>query len=93
MLNMTGQLINVFKSPKGTNKQGEEYGGQDKLQVLGEVELPNGETRMEMFTLTTHNLSKFEQFVNQKISFSVGAIAIGRNINFYIPKGTTPTAV
>jgi len=60
MLNMTGQLINVFKSPVGQNKNGEEYGGQDKLQILGEVELPNGQTRMEMFTLTTHNLNKFE---------------------------------
>lgn len=90
MLNMTGQLINVFKSPTGQTKDGKEYGGQDKVQVLGEVELPNGETRMEMFTLTTHNLRKFEEFKGQKISFAVGAIASGRAINFFIPKGTAP---
>lgn len=35
MLLMTGQLLNVFKTPKGTNGEGKEFGGQHKIQVLG----------------------------------------------------------
>lgn len=93
MLNMTGQLINVFKSPKGTNKDGKEYGGQDKVQVLGNVQLPNGETRKEMFTLTTHNIDQFDGLLSKSITFAVGVIPVGKSVNFFIPKGTKPLAV
>ncbi|MCL1164473.1 hypothetical protein L2728_21995, partial [Shewanella chilikensis] len=55
MLTMNGQLLNMFVSPKGTNKNGDDYGGQDKVQILGDVSLPNGEVRKEMFTLTAHD--------------------------------------
>jgi len=56
MLLMTGQLLNVFKTPKGTNGEGKEFGGQHKIQVLGAVSLPNGETQNKLVDLTCHDV-------------------------------------
>lgn len=90
MLMMNGQLLNMFVSPKGVNKNGDEYGGQDKVQILGDVPLPNGEIRKEMFTLSTHDASTFREYQGKDISVPVGAIANGKAITFFIPKGAQP---
>lgn len=50
MLSMTGQLLNVFENPRGVTKEGREYGGNYKIQVLGAVTLQNGETKMTSLT-------------------------------------------
>ncbi len=92
MLTLCGTLINTFKSPKGTNKDGDEYGGQDKVQILGEIPLPNGETRNDLVTLTTHELSLYEEFKNQRLRVPVGVFANGKSITYFIPKGSQPEA-
>lgn len=91
MLTMNGQLLNIFVSPKRQNKDGEEYGGEDKIQLLGDVSLQNGETRKDMFTLTAHNVSDFKQHIGKEITVPVGALANGKTVTFYIPKGSVPT--
>ena len=52
MLVLEGILINVFETPKGVTKDGKEYGGESKIQVMYENTLANGEKRREMETLT-----------------------------------------
>ena len=42
MFMLSGKLINIFETPKGKTKDGEEYGGDFKLQILHE------NTRSEM---------------------------------------------
>lgn len=90
MLTLKGKLINTFVQPRG-ERNGKEYGGQDKLQVLGDIELPEGGKRVDMFTLTTHDIDSFKPYLNKDISFTVGVFANGRNITFFIPKGTRPS--
>jgi hypothetical protein len=90
MLTLTGKIINVYQQPKG-EKDGKEYGGQDKIQIMGEVTLQNGETRMDMFNLTAHNVKEFEQFVNKEINVPVGIMATGKTLIYFIPKGSRPT--
>ena len=89
MLTLTGEIINVFQQPKG-EKDGKEYGGQDKIQIIGEVNLPNGTNRLDMFTLTAHNLKDFEPFVGKEVSVPVGVMSSGKAIIFFIPKGAHP---
>ena len=50
MLVLEGILINVFETPKGVTKDGKEYGGESKIQVMYENTLANGEKRTEMET-------------------------------------------
>lgn len=90
MLTLCGTLIHTFKSPKGTNKDGDEYGGQDKVQILGEIPLPNGETKNDLITLTTHELSRYADLASQKIRVPVGIFANGKSITYFIPKGSQP---
>ncbi len=92
MLTLSGQLINIFESPKGV-KDEKEYGGQDKIQILGEVVLQNGESRNDLITLTTHDKQLFEGFKGKSIRVPVSVFANGKSITYFIPKGSKPTAV
>ena len=51
------------------------------------MDLPNGDVKNELFTLSVENYRDFSDFLNQKISIPVGAMAMGRNVIFYVAKG------
>jgi hypothetical protein len=94
MLLMTGQLLNVFKTVKNTNAEGKEYGGQHKIQVLGAVSLPNGETQNKLVDLTCHDVAAFEAHQGKSVTFPVGVMAQGKGqVIYYIPKGAKPELV
>jgi len=93
MLQMTGQVLNVLEAPKGVSKKtGEEYGGYHQVQLLCEEELQNGETRMQLQTLTTDHPEAFQQYQGKPVRVPVGAFARGGSLYFFIPKGTKPQA-
>ena len=71
-------------------KDGKEYEARDKVQILGSLELPNGEIKHELVDLTVEDSRLFEPFKNQVISISCGAMAVGRNVIFYVRKGAKP---
>lgn len=91
MLNLTGQVINVFNVAGGVNKKGENYDARDKIQLLGELELPNGETKKELIDLTVENALQYDGLVGKVISLPVGVISSGRSVTFYVRKGSKPT--
>lgn len=90
MLNLTGTVINVFTQQGGTNKKGETFEDRDKVQILGALDLPNGEVKNELITLSVENYNDFSAFLNKQISIAVGAMAMGRNVVFYVAKGAKP---
>lgn len=88
MFTLHGQVVHVFVSPKGISKKtGEEYGGQDKVQVMGHIPLDNGEHRMELVTLTTDQGEVFQKLVGRPVSLPVAFYVSGRSVGYYIPKG------
>ncbi|ELF6656941.1 MULTISPECIES: hypothetical protein [Enterobacterales] len=94
MLSMTGQLLNVFENPRGVTKEGREYGGNYKIQVLGAVTLQNGETKNDLVDLTCHDIAAFRPLMGQRISFPIGVMSMGKNQTvFFIPKGGMPEPV
>lgn len=68
---LQGTLINVFTTPKGKTKDGEQYGGDDKLQILQENTLKNGDKRMDLVELSVADGSIYSDKLNQKISIPV----------------------
>ena len=82
MIKLEGTVLNVFTQQGGTNKKGEAFEDRDKVQILGAMELPNGDVKNELFTLSVENYRDFSDFLNQKISIPVGAMASGRNVIF-----------
>ncbi len=74
MITLNGTLLNTFKAPvrKGS-EEGEKE--KDKIQILGDVALPNGEVRKDLMTITVKDASKFEGRHGEDISLAVGAFA------------------
>ena len=90
MIKLEGTVLNVFTQQGGQNKKGETFEDRDKVQILGAVDLPNGDVKNELFTLSVEDYRDFKDFLNQKISIAVGALASGRNVIFYVAKGAKP---
>ena len=90
MIKLEGIVLNVFTQQGGQNKKGESFDDRDKVQILGAMDLPNGDVKNELFTLSVENYRDFKDFLNQKISIAVGAMASGRNVIFYVAKGAQP---
>ena len=62
MINLQGTLINAFRLEGGKGKDGKEYEARDKVQILGSLELPNGEIKHELVDLTVEDARIFEPF-------------------------------
>ena len=75
MIKLEGIVLNVFTQQGGQNKKGETFDDRDKVQILGAMELPNGGVKNELFTLSVENYRDFKDYLNQKISIAVGAMA------------------
>jgi len=94
MFTLTGQVVNVFTAPKGISKKtGEEYGGQDKVQILGDIPLTGGESRKELVTLTTDQGESLSKMVGRDVTAPVGFYTSGKAVGYYIPKGHKITAL
>lgn len=90
MLTLKGKLINTFIQPKG-EKDGREYGGQHKVQIIGDIQLPNGQSKIDMLTLTSHDIEDFNQLKGKDILVPVGVMSSGKSIIYFIPKGSKPS--
>ena len=63
------------------------------MQLLGSLELPNGQVKNELIDLTVEDSRIYDTFKNQLISISCGAMSVGRNVIFYVRKGAKPVLV
>lgn len=91
MLTLNGTIINVFQAPKGVNrKTGEEYGGQDRVQVMAENVLQNGELRVDLIDLTVENPSAYTSLKGKRVRVPVGVFVAQNAIRFFVPKGSIP---
>lgn len=91
MLTLHGQVINVFSTPKGVNrKTGEEFGGQDRIQVMAENILQNGDKRIDLLNLTVLNPEAYQHLKGKQVSLPVGVFITGGTIQYYVPKGSIP---
>jgi hypothetical protein len=88
MFKLTGQVVNVYVSPKGVSKKtGEEYGGQDKVQIMGQIPLPDGQFKMELVDLTTDQGTHLQKMRGQTVTCPVAFFASRNAVGYYIPKG------
>jgi len=88
MFSITGQVITVFKAPEGKTKAGENYGGDYRVQVLGELALKNGEVKRELVTLGMPSRWGRELFasVGSIVTLPVGIMASGNVVRAFIPE-------
>jgi hypothetical protein len=74
MIRLNGVLVNTFRAPV---RRGAEAGEveKDKLQIMGDVLLNNGESRKDLVTITVPDARKFAGQEGTEISLSVGVFA------------------
>ena len=84
MIKLEGTIINVFTQQGGKDKKtGEAFADRDKIQLLGEFELPNGDKKNELIDLTVENGKEYETLKGKRVSIPCGALASGRNVIFF----------
>lgn len=81
MLKLEGQVVNVYKAPDFTPKEGETKEGGHKVQLMTEMNLKNGEKKMELVTLSVKDPDRYE--VGQLAEVPVGAFVRNGQIQFY----------
>jgi hypothetical protein len=80
MITLTGVLVNVFKAPA----RSDEEEAKDKIQILGDLLLKNGETKKDLVTVTVKDASEYQGREGEVISMPVGAFAPAKgNVVFY----------
>jgi hypothetical protein len=86
MLTLTGVLVHIYTKPAKSNAS---YSSdeKDKLQVLADVPLENGQTRKELVTLTVPDSSKYAGQEGTELHLPVGVMAMAKNqLIFYVAK-------
>ncbi|MNZ60835.1 hypothetical protein D3C78_789100 [compost metagenome] len=94
MFTLCGTVTHVFEQPGGVSKKtGEEFDPRDKVQIMGQLPLPNGQSRFELLTLNTEDAGLFAQAVGKKVRVPVGFYALGKSVGYFIPRGGKPLLV
>lgn len=91
MLQITGKVVNVFTQEGGTSKDGTEYAERHKVQLMGEMALPNGDIKMDLMDLTIDDLTDWSDKQNKTVSIDIGAFAPSKgSIIYFVSKGSKP---
>ena len=52
MIKLEGTVLNVFTQQGGQNKKtGDQFEDRDKVQILGAMDLPNGDVKMNFYVI------------------------------------------
>ena len=88
MFQLSGKVVNVYVSPKGVSKKtGEEYGGQDKVQIMGQIPLSDGQFKLELIDLSTDQGDVLTKMEGRDVKCPVAFYNSRGSVGFYIPKG------
>ena len=94
MLQITGQVVNVFTLDAGKDKDGKDYAERYKVQLMGNVALPNGDAKYDLMDLTVESLDDWTSLQNKTVSIDIGAFAPSKgNIVYFVRKGAKPRQV
>jgi hypothetical protein len=94
MLQITGQVVNVFTLDAGKDKDGKEFAERYKVQLMGNVALPNGGAKFDLMDLTVESLSDWEGLADKTVSIDVGAFAPEKgSIVYFVRRGAKPRQV
>lgn len=74
MFQLSGVLVNTFRAPL---RRGAEAGEveKDKIQILGDIPMQNGETRKDLVTITVPDVRKYQGEEGTEITIPVGVFA------------------
>lgn len=92
MFTVTGQVVKLFTQQGRVDKETGELGDSSpKVQLLGEMPVQGGETRLELITLKVENVETYKTLLGKRIRVPLGFFSPSKgSIVFFIPKGSSP---
>lgn len=95
MFTVTGQVLKTFIQPGQVDKETGEVGKPSvKVQIMGEMPVQGGESRLDLITLTVENKQTYEDLKGKAVRVPLGFFAPQKgNIVYFIPKGATPEVI
>lgn len=94
MLSLNGQVLNCFDTPESVDKKtGEVRPAKNRVQVMCENTLQNGQKRMDMVNLSVDNILLYQKNLGKLVRVPVGVFASGNEVLFYALKGNEPEFV
>lgn len=94
MLQITGQVVNIFTVEGGTDKEGKDFNARHKVQLMGNVALPSGDNKFDLMDLTVEDLAIWSPMKGKQVSIEIGAFAPAKgSIIYFVRKGSKPRLV
>lgn len=93
MFQVSGQVVHVYDAPQTIDKQTGEVKREEKpkVQIVGDMPLPNGQLRYDIITLTVENKDEWKALQGRRITVPLGLFAPSKgSIVYFIPKGCHP---
>jgi len=87
MLQLSGDILNVFVTDKGVTKDGREYGGDPVVQLMAEMPLENGGHKYVHLDLKIRDRSQFEGRTGERVTIPVGAFSPAKGQVVYFQSG------
>lgn len=92
MFQVTGQVVHIYDAPARADKETGDVGAEKpKVQIVGDIPLPNGQQRYDIITLTVQDKLEWQGLQGRRVAVPLGFFAPARgNIVYFIPKGCHP---
>lgn len=88
MLTLNGVVQNVFRMEASTDKKtGEIRPAADRVQIMAENTLQNGETRIELVTLKVETGEAYRALLGRPVRVPVGVFVSGLAVQYFALKG------
>lgn len=81
MFTIAGVVQNIYA------QRSEKFDKTDKVQILGQIPIPDGGFRYDLVTLTIKEGLDFRQYLNQAIRLPFGFFQSGGKNILFIPRG------
>lgn len=95
MFTVTGQVVKTFVQPGGVDKEtGETSPSTSKVQIMGEMPVRGGDSRLDLITLTVEDKAIYDGLKGKRIRVPLGFFSPQKGmIVYYIAKGGEPELV
>jgi hypothetical protein len=95
MFTVTGQVLKTFIQPGQVDRETGEVGKPSvKVQIMGEMPVQGGESRLDLITLTVEDKKTYDDLRTKRVRVPLGFFAPQKgNIVYFIPKGAQPEVV
>jgi hypothetical protein len=95
MFTVTGQVLKTYIQAGQVDKETGEVGKSSvKVQIMGEMPVQGGDSRLDLITLTVDNEQTYSVLKGKAVRVPLGFFAPQKgNIIYFIPKGSKPELI